>query len=196
MKKKLSVFTLIVVIVTLFALPTSVLADGTVNWTNHGADNLPCVIGMHIVFTPGGGDNTVTGATLYVNGGSGISMSKHANGSWWADVYGSFDSTLVMYVDYVGDLGSGQAGVQLSHCLEGTPPTPTDPTPTLPTPTDTATPTNPTPTDPATPTRPISTPPGGGGNSMPTAFPVGTVVTVFGLGLSSLVFLGRKLLRK
>ena len=136
----------------LFAAFSPALADGNINWGGHGSDVLPCTSGGHWVLAPSFG---VTGATLHVNGVDYV-MSQNGQGSWSADSVGALDSNLTASVSFTG-AGDERNSLQLSHCNEGTVPTPTNTQPPEPTPTNTTVP--PTPTTPGpTPTTPAPTP--------------------------------------
>ncbi len=147
-------FALITAIVLALAIPTAAFADGTVVWTGHGSDNLPCPGGAHWVLSNAQG---ITGATLIVNGNS-YGMSQSGQGSWSADS-GALGTSVTASANYTGD-ATGTPQLQLSHCNAA--PTPTNtPDPTE-TPTPTNTPTNtpgPSPTPSNTPTNtPTNTP--------------------------------------
>jgi len=108
-------------------------ADGVIDWTGHGSENLPCEGGAHWVLAPAFG---IDSATLTVDGATYV-MTQNGQGSFAADSSTEVTESSDAYVTYTGE-GDERDQLQLSHCLEGSP------TPT-PTPTDTGTPT-PTPT--------------------------------------------------
>jgi hypothetical protein len=99
------------------------MADGIVPWTGKGADSVDqCEPGedpvIHWVFTTGGND-TVTAATLTVNGTT-YPMSQSGQGSWSADVPGTDPATTTASVAFTGNLGSGNANLVMSHgCFGG-----------------------------------------------------------------------------
>jgi hypothetical protein len=128
--------------------PTAAIASGTLPWTGHGDENLPCPNGAHWVFTPGGKDS-VTAATLTVNGVN-YTMQQSGNGSWSADSTTPLTGAVTASVAYVGNLGTGNPGLQLSHCLEGPSTTTTVPTTTTTTTKTTTTSTKTTTTYPTT----------------------------------------------
>jgi hypothetical protein len=104
------------------ALATAAIAvtpalAGTVFWTQGQGTFGPCdegeTAGLHWVFTPGGNDS-VTSATLTVNGSEVLPMSPSGGGSWSADSSGATEPTSAK-VDFVGDLGNGNANLVISH---------------------------------------------------------------------------------
>jgi hypothetical protein len=136
---------------------TPALADGTVSWNGaNGADNnTPCVgeeePGLHWVFTPGG-QNSVTAATLTVNGSEVVPMAQSGDGSWAADSSGSSMVTSAK-VDYAGTAGEN-ANLTLSHgCFTAETSSPPPPPP------------------PPGPQPPPPPPPGGGAGGTPPAPP-------------------------
>jgi hypothetical protein len=98
---------------------------GTLAWTQGQGTFHECeggeTPGLHWVFTAGGAQgNTVTSATLTVNGSEVIPMSGNANGTQWdADSSGATEPTSAS-VTYVGNLGQGNANLVISHgCFAG-----------------------------------------------------------------------------
>ena len=103
------------------------LADGTIPWTGQGttngdlnstecdSENTPYLLW---VFTLGGGDNTVTSATLTVNGDVyGPNTPSGGNIKFFTNFYDL--GTMTASVFYVGDLGSGSANLVISHGCPG-----------------------------------------------------------------------------
>jgi hypothetical protein len=83
-----------------------------------GAGEAP---GLHWVFTAGGAQgNTVSSATLTVNGSEVIPMTGNSGGTEWdADSSGATEPTSA-FVTYVGTLGQGNANLVISHgCFAG-----------------------------------------------------------------------------
>jgi hypothetical protein len=104
----------------LFASPA--FADGTLDWMGQGDENnVPCgpneTAGFHWVFSPGG-NASVTGATLTVNGTEVVPMSQSGMGSWSGDSSGSSMVTSAS-VAYEGTLGNGNPLLTLSHGCYG-----------------------------------------------------------------------------
>jgi hypothetical protein len=116
---------LLVVLAAAFATAaiavTPAFADGTVTWGGQGTfaecgeGETP---GLHWIFTPGGNDS-VTAATLTVNGSEVLPMSQSGGGSWSADSSGATEPTSAS-VAFTGSLGSGNANLVISHgCFAG-----------------------------------------------------------------------------
>ena len=136
----------VILVASAVFIPTSVRADGTIQWEGNGAENLPCE-GGHWVVAPSFG---ITGATLNVNGQS-YTMAQSGQGSWSADSVGYIDTSVQASVSFTGD-GDERNHLQLSNCI-GQPPTPTGTTvPPTQTPTGTIVPPTPTPAPPEQPT--------------------------------------------
>jgi hypothetical protein len=102
----------------------TVRADGTKVWTGQGATNgVPNTIQcddanapgtMVWIFTLGGASNTVTSATLSVNGDTYPGTKIGAEFHFYTPYYDP--STITdAHVDYVGSLGRGTANVVISH---------------------------------------------------------------------------------
>jgi hypothetical protein len=127
--KKVSLILGMVFVLGLFLGTSPASADGRINWTGHGSENLPCTSGGHWVLAP---SFNITAATLVVNGSS-YTMTQNGSGSWSADSVGALTSSLTAYVDFTG-AGDSKNHLQLSHCVDTTPP-PTTPPPTTPPPT-------------------------------------------------------------
>jgi hypothetical protein len=119
-------------LVTTTAPAQCVDAPGQLCWTNQGSDSLlDCSDNqspfIHWVFTPGGGDNTISKATLIASGtvSGSFEMSQNGNGSWAVDTPYSGSgppdsSTLTAYVQYTGSLGQGNSNLVISHGCYGT----------------------------------------------------------------------------
>ncbi|KKT32506.1 MAG: seg [Microgenomates group bacterium GW2011_GWC1_46_16] len=160
-----------IIIGTLFMLIGvygTALADGVIPWEGQGGQNLPCEFGGHWVLAPA---LNIDSAILTVNGDN-YTMSPSGGGSWSADSVGPLDAGLTAYVSYTGE-GSDQNHLQLSHCTEGTEPTPTN-TPPEPTPTSTNTPPGPTPTSTNTPMPTSTNTPGPSPTATDTPVPTST----------------------
>jgi hypothetical protein len=115
MKKRLVVFA--AVLATAAIAVTPAFADGSVNWTTGQGTYAACgegeTPGLHWVFTPGGNDS-VTAATLTVNGSEVLAMTQSGGGSWSADSSGASEPTSAS-VAFTGDLGNGNANLVISH---------------------------------------------------------------------------------
>jgi hypothetical protein len=110
------------------ASTSAVRADGTIPWEGQGvtggelnsvqcdSENTPYLLW---VFTLGGGDNTVTSATLTINGTDvyGPNTPSGGNIKFLTDFYDL--DTLTASVSYVGELGSGTANLVISHGCPG-----------------------------------------------------------------------------
>jgi hypothetical protein len=123
-------FTLVIAAVAVVVLiPGTAHADGTVNWTGNGVTDGEVTIrcdpdnpsdSMVWIFTPGG-NHSVTSADLNIPGGSGSPYAGVQAGQGAYQFFTeSFDPASLptdgsINVDFTGDLGSGRAGVQLSH---------------------------------------------------------------------------------
>jgi hypothetical protein len=106
-------------------------SPGQLCWTGQGSDSLKACSGdespfIHWVFTPGGGGNTVTAATLHASGtvSGSFTMSQNGNGSWAVDTPYSGSgppdtSSLSAYVTYTGSLGEGNSNLVISHGCYG-----------------------------------------------------------------------------
>jgi hypothetical protein len=104
-------------------------ADGSVDWTGQGttngslnttqcdAENTPYLLW---VFTPGGGQNTVTAATLHLGGSGAGDFAMNQDKGQWKATTGFFDlATLEANVTFTGNLGSGNANLVISHGCPG-----------------------------------------------------------------------------
>jgi hypothetical protein len=115
MKKRFVVFA--AALATAAIAVTPAFADGSVDWTPGQGTYAACgageTPGLHWVFTPGGNDS-VTAATLTVNGSEVISMTQSGGGSWSADSSGASEPTSAT-VAFTGDLGNGNANLVISH---------------------------------------------------------------------------------
>lgn len=173
MKKILFVVSAILLVAMLVFItkPTPVQADGVINWTGNGSENLPCTNGGHWVLAP---SSNITGGTGYVNGAS-YQLTQNSNGSWWFDSSGPIDENSTASVSYIGN-GDSQNHLQLSHCIGGTETPPTETPPTETPPTETVTETPPTETVTETPPTVTVTPPT---DPTPTATPVPTTPVPF-----------------
>jgi hypothetical protein len=87
-------------------------ADGTIQWTGHGSENLPCSGGGHWVLAPAFG---IDSATLVVYGTS-YTMTQNGQGSWSADSAGPLGLSTTASVNFKGE-GDPRDHLQLSHCL-------------------------------------------------------------------------------
>src|SRR6266404_1541090 len=128
-KLRAAILAVVLSIAPLIALTGVSYADGTVSWTGHGVtggslDSVQCDESntpyLLWVFTLGGGDNTVSSATLTLGGSGSGSFDMSQNGNEMKATTGFFDlSTLTASVSFVGDLGDGTANLNISHGCPG-----------------------------------------------------------------------------
>jgi hypothetical protein len=122
----------VLAIAPLVALSGVSYANEPVAWTGHGTtngslDDVKCdsqnTPYLFWVFTLGGGQNTVSSATLTLGGsGSGsFDMTKPSdNAGVMQATTGFFDlNTLTASVSFTGDLGTGTANLNISHGCPG-----------------------------------------------------------------------------
>lgn len=127
-KRLLTLFTAAALLVGMMLVSTGVVsASGTVNWTGQGTtdgdlNSTECDSENNAyllwIFTLGGGGNTVTSAVLTVN------SDVYDNGQQFGNEYhfltDSYDlDTVAASVDYEGNLGTGRAGLRISHGCPG-----------------------------------------------------------------------------
>jgi hypothetical protein len=95
-------------------------ANGTIEWTGHGKEKLPCSGGAHWVLAPAFG---IDSATVVVNGTS-YTMTQNGQGSWSAFSIGPLGLNTTASVTFTGP-GDSSDNLQLSHCVAapGAPPT-------------------------------------------------------------------------
>src|SRR5437763_15005613 len=98
---------------------TAAHASGTIQWTGHGSDVLPCSDGGHWVLAPTFG---IDSATLTVDGTDYV-MTENGNGSWSADSVGAIGDTSKAFVTFTGD-GDARDPIQVSPCTQGSSPSP------------------------------------------------------------------------
>ena len=93
------------------------VSNDPVDWTPGQGTYAACegdeTPGLHWIFTPGGNDS-VTSATLTVNGTEVLPMAQSGNGSWSVDSSGATEPTSAS-VTYTGSLGNGNANLVISH---------------------------------------------------------------------------------
>jgi hypothetical protein len=122
----------VLAIAPLIALGGVSYANGSVDWSGHGVsngslDSVQCdeqnTPYLFWVFTLGGGQNTVSSATLTLGGsGSGsFNMTKPSDNAGVMQVTtGFFDlNTLTASVNFTGNLGDGTANLNISHGCPG-----------------------------------------------------------------------------
>ena len=115
--------------VLLLGLAGTALADGGLQWDGKGVtdgqlDTVDCtqqgtnVAYLQFNFTLGGGDNSITGATLTVDGDVYTTFVQDGNVIKFITSFYDL-STLSASVAYTGDLGSGVANLTISHGCAG-----------------------------------------------------------------------------